>query len=121
MLVFEAAWDHPLVMAEQLTPALPLVRCRSVDEAIDHAVTAEHRFRHTFIMHSTSLPNLSRMARLCRGNIFVKYGPNVAGLGMGGEGFTTMTIAGTTGEGCTRARTFSRPRRCSLVDYFRIV
>jgi acyl-CoA reductase-like NAD-dependent aldehyde dehydrogenase len=121
LLVFEAAWDHPLVMAEQLTPALPLVRCRSVDEAIDHAVTAEHQFRHTFIMHSTSLPNLSRMARLCRGNIFVKNGPNVAGLGMGGEGFTTMTIAGTTGEGCTRARTFSRPRRCSLVDYFRIV
>jgi propionaldehyde dehydrogenase len=121
LLVFEAQWDHPLVMAEQLTPAIPMVRCRSVDEAMDHAVTAEHRFRHTFVMHSTSLPNLSRMAQLCRANIFVKNGPNYAGLGMGGEGFCTLTIAGTTGEGCTRARVFSRPRRCSLVDYFRIV
>lgn len=121
LLLFEAPWDHPLVMAEQLTPALPFVRCRSVDEAIDHAITAEHQFRHTFIMHSTSLPNLSRMAQLCRANIFVKNGPNLAGLGMGGEGFCTLTIAGTTGEGLTRARVFSRPRRCTLVDYFRIV
>jgi len=121
LLLFEAPWDHPLVMAEQLTPVLPLVRCRSVEEAMDQAVTAEHRFRHTFIMHSTSLPNLSRMAQLCRGNIFVKNGPNLAGLGMGGEGFCTLTIAGTTGEGLTRARVFSRPRRCTLVDYFRIV
>jgi acyl-CoA reductase-like NAD-dependent aldehyde dehydrogenase len=121
LIVFEAAWDHPLVMAEQLTPALPLVRCRNVEEAIDYAITAEHQFRHTFIMHSTSLPNLSRMAQLCRGNIFVKNAPNLAGLGMGGEGFCTLTIAGTTGEGLTRARVFSRPRRCTLVDYFRIV
>jgi propionaldehyde dehydrogenase len=121
LLLFEAAWDHPLVMAEQLTPVLPFVRCRSVDEAIDWAVISEHGFRHTFIMHSTSLPNLSRMAQHCRGNIFVKNGPNVAGLGMGGEGFCTMTIAGTTGEGLTRARVFARPRRCTLVDYFRIV
>jgi acyl-CoA reductase-like NAD-dependent aldehyde dehydrogenase len=121
LIVFEAPWDHPLVMAEQLTPALPLVRCRNVEEAIDFAITAEHDFRHTFIMHSTSLPNLSRMAQLCRGNIFVKNAPNLAGLGMGGEGFCTLTIAGTTGEGLTRARVFSRPRRCTLVDYFRIV
>jgi acyl-CoA reductase-like NAD-dependent aldehyde dehydrogenase len=121
LLLFEAPWDHPLVMAEQLTPVLPLVRCRSAEEAIDYAITAEHQFRHTFVMHSTSLPNLSRMAQLCRGNIFVKNGPNVAGLGMGGEGFCTMTIAGTTGEGLTRPRVFSRPRRCALVDYFRIV
>ena len=108
-------------MAEQLTPVLPLVRCRSVDEAIDYAVTAEHGYRHTFVMHSTSLPNLSRMAQLCKANIFVKNGPNMAGLGYHGEGFCTMTIAGTTGEGCTRARSFTRPRRCALVDFFRIV
>ena len=53
--------------------------------------------------------------------IFVKNGPNVAGLGYGGEGFTTMSIAGTTGEGITKASTFTRPRRCTLVDYFRII
>jgi hypothetical protein len=45
----------------------------------------------------------------------------MAGLGMNAEGFCTMSIAGTTGEGMTRARTFTRPRRCTLVDYFRII
>ena len=61
------------------------------------------------------------MAQLCRANIFVKNGPNMTGLGMNGEGFCTVSIAGTTGEGMTKASTFTRPRRCTLVDYFRIL
>jgi hypothetical protein len=61
------------------------------------------------------------MAQLMNCSIFVKNGPNYAGLGMGGEGPTTMTIASPTGEGMTTARTFTRYRRCTLVDYFRIV
>ena len=121
MVFFEAPWDHPLVMAEQLMPVIPLVRCKTVEEAMEKAVIVEHQFKHTFVMHSTSIVNLSNMAQLCRANIFVKNGPNVAGLGYGGEGFTTMSIAGTTGEGITRASTFTRPRRCTLVDYFRII
>ncbi|MBV2422396.1 aldehyde dehydrogenase EutE, partial [Escherichia coli] len=43
------------------------------------------------------------------------------GLGLGGEGWTTMTITTPTGEGVTSARTFVRLRRCVLVDAFRIV
>jgi len=121
MIFFEAEWDHPLVMAEQMMPIIPVVRCKNVDEAMEKAVIVEHNFHHTFVMHSTSLPNLSKMAQICGGNIFVKNGPNYAGLGFGGEGYTTMTIAGTTGEGITRASTFTRPRRCALVDYFRII
>lgn len=117
----EVAWDHPLVMAEQLLPILPLVRCRNFEEAMERAIIAEHDYHHTFVMHSTNLTNLSAMAQRCNGNIFVKNGPNMAGLGFGGEGYTTMSIAGTTGEGLTKASTFTRPRRCTLVDYFRIV
>lgn len=117
----EVAWDHPLVMAEQLLPVLPLVRCRSFEEAMEWAITAEHGYSHTFVMHSTNLAHLSAMAQRCNGNIFVKNGPNMAGLGFGGEGYTTMSIAGTTGEGLTKASTFTHPRRCTLVDYFRIV
>lgn len=119
--IMEVAWDHPLVMAEQLLPVLPLVRCRSFEEAMERAIIAEHDYHHTFVMHSTNLTNLSAMAQRCNGNIFVKNGPNMAGLGFGGEGYTTMSIAGTTGEGLTKASTFTRPRRCTLVDYFRIV
>ena len=54
-------------------------------------------------------------------NIFVKNGANMAGLDFGGEGYCAMSIAGTSGEGLTKASTFTRPRRCTLVDYFRIV
>ena len=121
LLFFESDWDHPLVMAEQLMPVHPVVRCKDVEEAMELAIIAEHKFEHTFVMHSTNIANLSRMAQMCNGNIFVKNGPSMAGLGMNAEGFCTMSIAGTTGEGMTRARTFTRPRRCTLVDYFRII
>lgn len=121
LAIIEVNWDHPLVMAEQLMPVIPIVRCRTFEEAMEHAVVAEHDYQHTFVMHSTNVANLSAMAQRCNGNIFVKNGPNLAGLGLGGEGFASMSIAGTTGEGITRASTFTRPRRCTLVDYFRII
>jgi len=121
LIFFESTWDHPLVMTEQLMPVIPMVRCKTVEDAMEKAVIVEHQFKHTFVMHSTSIVNLSNMAQLCRANIFVKNGPNMAGLGFGGEGYTTMSIAGTTGEGITKASTFTRPRRCTLVDYFRII
>lgn len=117
----EVDWDHPLVMAEQLMPITPIVRCKDYDQAKEWAILAEHRFRHTFTMHSTNIARLSDMARACNANIFVKNGPSMAGLGFGGEGFTTLSIAGWTGEGMTNAATFTRERRCTLVDYFRIV
>jgi len=61
------------------------------------------------------------MARMMDCSIFIKNAPNYAGLGMGGEGPTSFTIASPTGEGMTTARSFTRKRRCVLVDYFRIV
>ncbi|MHB9032280.1 MAG: aldehyde dehydrogenase family protein [Anaerolineae bacterium] len=112
---------HQLVWTEQLLPVIPLVRVRSADEAIKLALEAEHGHRHTAVMYSKHLDNLSRMARQFGGSIFVKNGPNLAGLGYGGEGFTTFTIASPTGEGLTSARDFTRVRRCTLVDSFRIV
>ncbi len=121
LVFFEANWDHPLVMAEQLMPVIPFVRVKNVEEGMEKSVIVEHQFRHTFVMHSTSIVNLSTMAQLCRSNIFVKNGFNMAGLGYGGEGYASMSIAGTTGEGITKASTFTRPRRCTLVDYFRII
>lgn len=121
LVVFEAEWDHPVVMAEQLTPALPIVRVPSFEEAMRLAIIVEHGFRHSFMMHSTNINNLSIMAQACNANVFVKNGPSLAGLGYEGEGYTSLTIAGTTGEGLTSARSFVRPRRCVLVDSFRIV
>ncbi len=120
-IVVEVDADHPAVWSEQMMPIMPVVRVANADEGIDLAVQAEHGFRHTAVMHSKNLDNLSRMAREMDCSIFVKNGPCLAGLGYGGEGFCSFTIASPTGEGLTNPRSFSRIRRCALVDSFRIV
>jgi len=121
ILFMDVESSHPLVWSEQLMPVIPLVRMRSADEAIDLAVKAEHGFRHTAMIHSHDIEKLSRMAKVMNCSLFVKNGPNFAGLGEGGAGYASFTIASPTGEGLTRARTFTRERRCTLVDYFRII
>jgi acyl-CoA reductase-like NAD-dependent aldehyde dehydrogenase len=120
-IVVEVDEDHPVVWSEQMMPIMPVVRVATAGEAIDLAIAAEHGFRHTAVMHSKNLDNLSRMAREIDCSIFVKNGPSLAGLGYGGEGFCSFTIASPTGEGITGPRSFSRLRRCTLVDSFRIV
>ncbi len=120
-IVVEVDRDHPLVWSEQMMPIMPVVRVANADEGIDLAIAAEHGFRHTAVMHSKNLDHLSRMAREMDCSIFVKNGPCLAGLGYGGEGFCSFTIASPTGEGLTGPRSFSRLRRCTLVDSFRIV
>jgi aldehyde dehydrogenase len=119
--VIDVGVDHPLVWTEQMMPIMPVARVRDANEAIDLAVAAEGGRRHTAVMHSMNIRNLSRMARAINCSIFVKNAPCYAGLGEGGEGHTSFTIASPTGEGMTDARTFSRLRRCVLVDIFRIV
>ncbi len=113
--------EHPLVWSEQMMPVLPVVRMPDANSAIDIAIKAEHGFGHTAVMYSKNLDNLSRMAREANCSIFVKNGPSYSGLGYGGEGYCSFSIASPTGEGLTNPRSFSRERRCVLVDHFRIV
>lgn len=121
LAVVEVPFDHPLVWTEQMMPVMPVVRVKNADEGIDKAKQAEQGHRHTATMHSKNLDHLSRMAREMDCSIFVKNGPSVAGLGHGGEGYASFSIASPTGEGLTHPRSFSRERRCVLVDHFRIV
>jgi propionaldehyde dehydrogenase len=116
LLLCEVDFDHPFVQLEQMMPVLPIVRAKHLDEAIDMAVKAEHGNRHTAVMHSRNVDNMTRFARAIGTTIFVKNGSSLAGVGYGGEGFATMTIAGPTGEGLTSARTFTRKLRCVLAD-----
>jgi len=118
--LIEVDHNHPLVWSEQMMPILPITRVRSADEGIDLAVQAELGRRHTASMFSKNLDHLSRMARVMNCSIFVKNGPTAAGLGLGGEGYSSFSIASPTGEGLTKARDFTRERRCTLVDHFRI-
>ncbi|MEA1912073.1 MAG: aldehyde dehydrogenase family protein [Spirochaetota bacterium] len=121
ILLCEVDKTHPLVWTEQLMPVIPLVRVDNVDEAIDFAVECEHGFRHSASMHSLNIAKLSKMARVINTSLFVKNGSNFNGMGFGGAGYTSFTIASPTGEGFTRARTFTRERRCAIIDHFRIV
>ncbi len=121
LLLMEVGREHPLVWTEQLMPVLPFVRMPNVDEAIDFAVVVERGCRHSAMMHSHDIEKLSRMAKAINCSLFVKNGPCFAGLAQGGAGYTSFTIATPTGEGLTRPRTFTRERRCTLVDAFRIV
>jgi len=113
--------SNPWVQEEQLLPFMPFVRVRDVNEAIKLSLEAEHGYRHTAVMHSRNIENMSRFARACDCSIFVKNGPSIAGLAVGGEGYISYSIASPTGEGITTARTFTRKRRCTLVDSFRII
>lgn len=120
-LIYRAENSHPFVQEELMMPILPIVKVKNVDEAIETAVEDEHGNRHTAMMHSKNVVNLTKMARAIDTTIFVKNAPSYAGIGFGGEGHTTFTIAGPTGEGITNAVTFTRQRRCTMVDSFRIV
>ena len=102
-------------------PVLAIVRVKDIDEAIDLAVKAEHGCRHSAHIHSKNIDNLTRFARAVETTIFVKNAPSYAGIGAGGEGYTTFTIAGPTGEGLTAAHSFTRSRRCVMVDGLHIV
>ena len=116
-LIFgETDFNHPFVQVEQMMPFLPFVRCRDVDEAIARAKEAEHGFRHTSIIHSNHVRNMTKMGRALDTTLFVKNGPCMASLGLGGEGYLSFSIAGPTGEGVTTPLTFTRERRCSLID-----
>ena len=120
-IICETDFDHDFVQHELMMPILPIVRVNNIEEAIDLAVKAEHGNRHTAHMHSKNIDHLSAFARAVETTIFVKNAPSYAGIGFGGEGHTTFTIAGPTGEGITSARSFTRKRRCVMADSFRII
>jgi acyl-CoA reductase-like NAD-dependent aldehyde dehydrogenase len=121
ILLAEVDAGHPFVQLELLMPVFPMVRVQDVGVAIREAVKAEHGFFHTAVMHSRSIDNLHDMARAVNTSLFVKNAPSYAGLGVGGEGYTAWTIAGSSGDGLTTARTYTRERRCTLKDRLRIV
>ena len=121
LLFAEVGHEHPLVWTEQLTSVLPLARFNTAEEAIDFAVECEHGMRHTASIHSKNVGRITEMGRKINCSLFVANGSTFNGLAAGGAGFTSYTIASPTGEGFTRARTFSRERRMSVIGGLRIV
>ena len=114
LVICETDASHPFVQVEMMMPVLAIVRVKDIDEAIDLAVQAEHGNRHSAHIHSKNVDNLTKFAKAVETTIFVKNAPSYAGIGFGGEGFTTFTIASKTGEGLTNALSFTRARRCVM-------
>jgi len=121
LLFAETTADHPFVMEEQMMPMLPVVRVPDFAAAVAAAKISEHGYRHSAIIHSLNVGHMTRMAKALETTIFVKNGPSTAGLGLGGEGYLSYSIATTTGEGITTPKTFTRIRRCVLVENLRII
>lgn len=120
-IMTEVSGSHPFVLTELMMPIIPVVQVKNIAEAIALAVKVEDGNRHTAIMHSKNVDNMTSLARAIQTTVFVKNAPSYAGIGVGAEGYTTFTIAGPTGEGLTSARTFTRIRKCVLVDALSIV
>lgn len=121
LLFTETDKNHPFAVLELMMPVISVVRMPDANTAIDAAIELERGLHHTAALHSKNIDVMHRMANEINTSIFVKNGPCLAGLGFGGEGWTSMTITTPTGEGVTSARTFVRLRRCVVVDHFRIV
>jgi acyl-CoA reductase-like NAD-dependent aldehyde dehydrogenase len=121
LVVADVPVEHSLVWTEQMMPVMPVVRVRTVDEAIDLAIRAEHGCGHTASIYSRDVNAITRMAREIDVSIFVANAANLAGLADGGEGYTSFSIASPTGEGLTRPRSFSRDRRMTVAGGLRIV
>ncbi len=107
--------NHPFVVEEQMMPMLPIVKAADFDEALAFAQKAEHGYRHSALIHSLNVDHMTRMARVMDTTVFIKNGPCMCGLGLGGEGYLSYSIATTTGEGISNPKTFTRRRRCVMV------
>lgn len=121
LVIAEVDRYHPFVEVEMLMPVLGIVRVNDFHEALSEAFRAEHGCQHSALIHSTNIHNMSQAARVMNTTIFVKNAPSYSGLGFGGEGHATLTIATPTGEGLTSAKSFTRARRCVMKGDFRII
>jgi aldehyde dehydrogenase len=121
LLFGETDENHPFVDHEQMMPFVPFVRARDADHAIAMAKKWEHGFKHTAIIHSRNVETITRMGRELDTTLYIQNGPSMAGLGSGGEGYLSFSIATPTGEGVTTPLTFTRQRRSTTVGSMRIL
>jgi aldehyde dehydrogenase len=121
LLFGETDESNPFVAEEQMMPFVPFVRVPDVDAAIALAKKHEHGFKHTAIIHSRNVETITCMGREMDVTLYVQNGPSTAGLGSGGEGYLSFSIATPTGEGVTTPLTFTRQRRSTTVGALRVL
>ena len=120
LLFAETDPDDRFVVEEQMMPMVPVVAVDSFSEGVRHSVKAERGYKHSSMVHTLNVDHMTEMARAMDSTLFVKNGSSICGLGLGGEGYLSYSIATATGEGITTPKTFTRVRRCVMVDNLRI-
>src|SRR5690606_17343340 len=83
----ETDTSRPFVPEEQMMPFVPFVRCRNAEHGIELAKEFEHGYGHTALIHSRNVRTMTTMGRVMDTTLFIKNGPCMAGLGLGGEGY----------------------------------
>jgi aldehyde dehydrogenase len=121
LLVGETDESNPFVDHEQMMPFVPCVRVKDVETAIAMAKKYEHGYKHTSVIHSRNVDTITFMGREMDTTLFIQNGPSTAGLGSGGEGYLSFSIATPTGEGVTTPLTFTRQRRSTTVGALRVL
>ena len=71
---------------------------------------------HTAVLHTNNTKRITQFTKAMDCSVVVINAPSYASCGLEGEGFLAMTIAGPTGEGFTRPRTFTRQRRLTVAN-----
>lgn len=115
-VVVEVSADHNFVIDEYLMPILPVVRVRDFDQALKGAMAADGGRGHTAMLHTNNTARITQFNKAMNCSVVVVNAPSYACCGLEGEGFLAMTIAGPTGEGYTRPRTFTRQRRLTIAN-----
>jgi aldehyde dehydrogenase len=111
LLFGQTAEEHPFVQEEQMMPFVPIVRVPDVDAGIAAALQAEHNYRHTALMHTRNVRNMTKMAKAMNTTLFVLNAPCGAALGADAPSYLSFSIATPTGEGVTTPLTFTRERQ----------
>jgi aldehyde dehydrogenase len=120
LLFAETDADHPFVVEEQMMPFLPITRVKSLEEGVARSLEAEHAYKHTSIIHSHDVEAMTAMGRALDTTLFIKNGPCMAGLGLGGEGYSELPRIATDRRRRDEPQRRSRVRRCVMVDNLRI-
>ncbi len=121
LLFGECDFGCKFVQEEQMMPFIPVVRVESAEQGIEFSVKAEHGYKHTAMIHSNNLNNITNFTKAMNTSIVVVNGSSLAGNGgMSGEGTFSHTIASPTGEGICTPRNFARVRRLAITKSLQI-
>ncbi len=122
LLFGETDANHSWVLAEQLTPCIPVVRVRNFEEGLDRCLKAEHGFKHTASVYTKDMNRATLFSKKMDCDVTVINGGTIRGDGGdGGEGYFSHTIASPTGEGICTPLNFVRARRIMVTGAMRFV